>query len=104
MSRTFRNRHSAPHGWRMLDGNRLSTTISELEYLDDRRGARFDYELFRQTLNRRPKFRRSFWRCERKRQRRAHYDCYRRWIKHLLFIGEFESIVKYTRTGGWLTW
>lgn len=86
MSRTFRNRHTVPHGYEVRDGGRVCRrSLAEAHHEP------------------RP-FRRWLLRCESAPARREHAAWYRRVCNGLLRVGREEEIPPFRGTSGWMTW
>lgn len=119
MTRTYRNRHTVPHGYEVRDGGRVhykegyaSLTAEREAYKQVMQEARemgipwWDrYQQWRREKDPDPpEFRRSFMSKERKDVRKADFRHYRNKIKSLMRNGRYEDIWNYRKTGGWLTW
>jgi len=97
MSRTYRNRRSAPKGWTVRDDG--------IPYYggDDA----FGHDLLSIEIGYskpRPRFRRSWHRKERKCYRHIHWRSFRAKVKDCIRNERFDDIPRFRRTGGWLTW
>lgn len=119
MARTYRNRHTVPHGFVVRDGGRVyykngypSLTAERQEYEKFMREAReeglswFDrYRIWQMEHDPDPpEFRSNFLNKERKDVRKAHFRQYRAKIKNLIRQERFDDIWPYRKTSGWLTW
>lgn len=98
MSRTVRNRHTTPHGWVVRDDGYPYLVGEPSEPWDNgNRQAGQWYERF-------APYRRSFYRCEAKDQRKPHYRRYRHLAERQMRQGEWDDILPYRRTSGRLSW
>jgi hypothetical protein len=119
LTRTYRNRHTVPHGYEVRDDGRVyykggfRTQTAEREaYRKLSREARkkgipwiVRYQLFRLVDDPQPRLFRSRWmRKEKKEYRKADFRQYRNKIKNLMRHGRYDDLWDYRRTGGWLTW
>lgn len=119
MTRTFRNRHTVPHGYEVRDdghtyfrdGFRTKNAYVEA-YRRLSRDARerglpwlVRYQLFKVVDDPRPTpFRTHPTQKERKAERKADYRRYRAKIKTLMAHGLYDDIWSPRKTGGWNSW
>ena len=96
MSRTYRNRHTVPHGYEVRDGGRLCRSGASCTARDEVADGRL--------LSRPRPYRRFYRCCESAPARREHSAWYRRVCHHLLREGRDEDILPFRGTSGWKTW
>lgn len=109
MSRTYRNRHSVPHGWTVRDDGReyhqsAPTRKAQwkqwVDWLDLGNGRNSH-----NCPNYYPPPFRSWWtRKEKKCYRKEHFRQYRAKVKDRMRHEDWENIPRFRRTSGWLTW
>jgi hypothetical protein len=87
MAHTTRNRRNVPTGWEVRDGGAVVPTNGE------------DHV---------PRFRRSIYACEKKRERKRHQRRFRAavraWLHHARDEDHWDDDPIWRRTSGWLTW
>lgn len=111
MSRTFRNKSTVPAGWSVRDGGNVyfvaccpTKLAHRLNFGSTPGGCHCG--------NHEPSFRRSPYRKEVKKHRKAHHRQYRSKVKRAMERAsqfgygddDWENLPGYRRTGGWLTW
>jgi hypothetical protein len=111
MSRTFRNRHAVPKGYEVRDGgglfypsccpNKKAQRASWWAIVNPYTDHRCPCHL---RWNQSTKFRRGWYRTERKAYRKLDFQQYRNRMKNLMRHERWEEILPYCRTGGRLTW
>jgi hypothetical protein len=102
VSRTYRNRHSTPHGWTVRDGGEAFSA----EY-PNRDALREAWRAWRIGQGNRPapaEYRRSFYCREAKDARIEWQRKYRARVRNLMRHGRYEDIAPPRRTSGWLSW
>ena len=93
MSRTYRNKSKVPYGLVVRDDGRIYFKGSG-KHLQERRRGRINT----------PRFRRHWANKEKKYARKSTYRSYRYRSRALLKAGQWEKIVPFQRTCGWITW
>lgn len=95
MARTTRNKNTVPVGWTVRDDGMPYHNGNDV----------WGNKLWEENPHYRvPKYRRSYYRCERTGARRSFNRTYRAQTNHLVRTGRWEDILPPTRTSGWLSW
>jgi hypothetical protein len=112
MARTYRNRHAVPSGVVVRDDG--VTYFSCCPTKEARRKSwrasrilpflRGEHCTCHGHWNQYPKFRRGYYRRERKSFRKVHYREYRAKVRDRMAHEDWENIPRFRRTSGWLTW
>jgi hypothetical protein len=102
MARTYRNKNTVPPGWTIRDNG--WPYYNGYDRWGNEEGERLRHRFGRQHRFEVPRYRRSRYKCEKKRHRKAHFRSYRAKMKNLIRHEEWEKIRPFRRTSGWISY